>query len=114
MQVVVKAKAILFEDFVQSAFAGMSKGRMTDIMHEGEGFAKVFIQPKGRGDCAGDLGDFHGMRQAAAEVVRIAVSKDLRFTRETAKGACVDDASTIALERGAVGMRVFRVGARRQ
>ena len=52
---------------------------MADVVDEGEGFGEVFIEAEGRGDGAGDLGDFDCVGEPVAEVVGEAGGEDLGF-----------------------------------
>jgi hypothetical protein len=57
------------------------------------------------------LGDFQGVGEAVAEVVGVAAGEDLRLGFQTAEGAGVDDAVTIALKVVAVRVRGFGAAA---
>jgi hypothetical protein len=112
------------EGVVEGAFAGMAEGRVADVVNQGEGFDKVLVEAEGGGDGAGDLGDFHGVGEAGAEVVGEgggfaldicalsgggAVGEDLRLAGQAAESAGMDDAGAVTLERGAVGVGWFGV-----
>ena len=114
VEIMVEAKAVSLERLVEGPLAGMAEGGMADVVGEGEGFGEVFIEAKGTGDGARDLRDFHGVSEAAAEMIGAAMGEDLGFACETAKGAGVDDAAAIALKRGTVGMIGLRVCAVRE
>ena len=43
---------------LQLLFAGVTKGWMAQIVSQGDGFCKVFIQAEATGDRPADLGDF--------------------------------------------------------
>jgi hypothetical protein len=112
VEVVVEAEAVLLQALVEGALAGMAEGRVADVVDEGEGLGEVFVQSEGGCDVAGDLYDFDGVSEAAAEVVTGAAGEDLRFACQAAEGAGLDDAVAVALERGAVRTRGGRVDAR--
>jgi hypothetical protein len=66
---VVKVQSVGAQGAVEGLFTGMPKGRMADVVSQGEGFRQFGIQPQRGGQSAGDLGDLQSMGQAAAEVV---------------------------------------------
>jgi len=113
MEVVVEAEAITAEGFIKRLFTGVAEGRVAYVMGEGEGFREFLVEAESGGDGTGDLGDFEGVRESAAEVIGGEVAgqagEDLSFTGEAAKGAGVEDASTIAREGGSIGMVGFGV-----
>jgi hypothetical protein len=71
---------------------------MADVVDQGEGFGEVFVEAERGGDVAGDLRDFHGVGEAAAEVVGGAAGEDLGLAGEAAEGAGLHDALAVALE----------------
>ncbi len=101
MDVVVEAAAVTAETAVERALAGVSEGRMADVVNQSERLREIFIQAKRGCRGARDLRDLHGVGQAAAKVVGGAAGKDLRLARETAKGARLHDALAITLEGSA-------------
>ena len=78
-------------------------------MYEGQGLGEFFIEPERSGDRARDLRDLHSVREAAAKVVGVAVSEDLGFACQPAKGARVKDARSVPLKWQAVWVRLFRI-----
>ena len=111
MQVVVEAQAVFAHGRVERALACVAERRMADIVDQREGLAKVFVEVERLCDRAGDLRDLESVRQPAAEMVGRTVGKDLGLARHAPEGAGVGDASAIALERGAIGVNIFGVGA---
>src|SRR5580704_12259067 len=90
--------------FSVSAFKVLDDAQGVKVVIEAEAvFAKGFIEAQRRCDSPRDLRHLHGMSEAAAEVVGVAVSKDLSLAGEAAKGARVDDARAITLEGQPVG-----------
>ncbi len=71
---------------------------MADVVDQGERLGEVLVQTECGGDGARNLRDFHGVRQAAAKVIGVTVSEDLRLAREAAKGTGMNDAGAVALE----------------
>jgi len=114
VQVVIEPAAVASEAAIEGALAGMAEGRVTDVMHQGEGFGEVFVQVERAGDVPGDLRDLHGVGEARTEVVGGAGGKDLGFAGEAAEGAGLYDALAVALERRAMRVRGGGEGAREQ
>ena len=69
VEVVVEAEAVGAEALVEGFFAGVAEGRMADVVDQGESLGELGIEAEGGGQGAGDLGDFKGVGEAAAEVV---------------------------------------------
>ena len=111
VQIVIEEKSVLPHGGVQRFFSGMAKGRMSDVVHQGEGLHQIHVQPKLGGDGAGDLRDFDGMGEAIAEVVGEAAGKNLCLGFEPAKSAGMNDAVPVPLEIIAIGMLGFRNSA---
>jgi hypothetical protein len=89
---------------VQRNFAGVSEGRVPDVMRQREGLDQIGIQVETRCDGARDLRNLDGVRQTGAKVVGDTMRENLSLILKPAKGAGVNDAVAIALERGAIGM----------
>src|ERR1700722_1436869 len=98
-------------EFVELALAGMAKRRMTDIVHQGQGFREFAVQAQCGSDGARDLRDFERVREAIAKMVGIAGGEDLRFRFQTAKSPRVDNAIAVARILGAVAMARFMEAA---
>ena len=99
---------------VERLFAGVTEGRMADVVDQGERLGQIRIQAQGRGHGARDLRHFKRVREAAAEVVSGGIAgqagEDLRFAGQAAKGARVQNARAVPGKWSAVGMR--RLGVR--
>ena len=95
---------------VKGALAGVTEGRVSDVVDQGEGFCQVLVEVKGRGYGTGDLGDFDGVGEAGAEVVGGSGGEDLCLAGEAAEGSGLDDAFAVALKGGS--MRVIGRGER--
>ena len=107
--VVVIKTAVVFEQAVESLFAGVTEGGVSKVMRESNGFGQVLIESEGAGQGAADGRDFHGMGESRAVMVAGAVEKDLGFVFETAKGGRMDDAGNVALVFAAPAVRRLRV-----
>ncbi len=114
VEIVVKAEAVGAEGFVEGFFAGMAEGRVADVVDEGEGFRELGVEAEDLGGGAGDLSNFKGVGEAAADVIafRGAAGEYLGFAGEAAEGAGVEDAGVVAGEGCAVGMGRLRILAR--
>ena len=89
----------------------MAERAVADIVGEGDGFGEVFVGLEGAGDGTADGGHFDGVREAGAVMVGGAVDEHLGLVFQAAEGAAVEDAVTIALKFGAVGMRLLGMAA---
>src|SRR5271154_1586644 len=110
VKIVVKVEAVLAHGGIESALPGVAEWRMTDVVDEREGLGKVGIQAKRAGDGTGDRRNLKSVCEAAAEVVGIAVRKNLRLARHAPKRSGMSYASAIAFEGAAIGVHVFRIG----
>jgi len=94
--------------FVEFAFAGMTKRRVADVVHEGKGFNKLGVQSQRGGDGAGNLCYFQRVRQPIAEMVRVTRGENLRLGFQSAKSTGMDDA--VAVPRVGTAVRMGRFG----
>ncbi len=115
VEVVIEGEAVTAERCVEGLFAGVSVGRVADVVYEGERLSEVDVEAEDFGDGAGDLRDFEGVCESAAEVVAGELTglagEDLGFAGEAAEGAGVEDAAAVADEVGAVGVGGFGMRA---
>src|SRR6266478_6470216 len=79
VQIVIEMAAVRLHQFIKLSFAGVTEGRMADVVDESEGFGKLGVQAQRGSDGARDLRDFERVRQAVAEMVGIARGEDLRL-----------------------------------
>ena len=105
---VVRKTSFLRQTLLQRIFAGVSEGRMSDVVQQGQRLDQVLIQPQGSPDRAGDRRHFHRVGQSGATVVAQVAGEDLRLAAQTAKGRRVQNPVTIPLKRTPV--RVVRLG----
>src|SRR5947207_6277845 len=82
----------------------MSKRRMAQIVRERDCFRQILVQPQCTRDGAADRSHLDRMRQARAQMVARAVEKNLRLVFQAAERARMNDARTIALKFGAIGV----------
>src|ERR1700683_4254585 len=111
VQVVIEKQTVGAHGGIQRLFARVAEWRMAEIMHERERFGEIHVECKRSRDGARDLRYFDGVSEPVAKVVRITARENLRLIFESAKGAGMDDAVTIALKVVAVGVRRFREAA---
>ena len=83
-------------------------------MYQSERLGEIYIEAKSTGDMARDLCDFHGVREAAAKVVRGAAGEDLSFAGKAAEGARLNDAVAVTLKGSAAIALWRRKDARRK
>jgi hypothetical protein len=103
VQIMVEAEAVALKAGMQSALSGMTEGGMADIVDQRQGLRQILVQSERGGDVAGDLGDFNGVGQPGAEVVRRAAGEHLGLSGESAKCPGLNDPVAIALKRAAKG-----------
>jgi hypothetical protein len=118
MEVVVKAERMLVKGFVESLFTGVAERWMAYVVSESESLGEFGVKAESVGNGPGDLGDFEGVREAAAKVIAWEFSgetrEDLSFPGEAAEGACVKDAGAITSEGRSIGMVGFWILAGRE
>jgi hypothetical protein len=71
---------------------------MANIMDQGERLRQVHVEVQRGSDVARHLGNLHGVRQSAAEVIRGATGKYLGLSCKAAKGPCLNHSIAITLE----------------
>lgn len=108
---VVVESAVVAQEFVEGGLAGVSEGRVTEVVGQGDGFGERFVDAEGDGEGAGDLGDFEGVGEAGAEMVVVGGGEDLGLVFESAESGGLDDALAVAVEGGAEGVGGFVVVA---
>ena len=68
---------------VEDIFSFVAKGRVADVVKEGEDFGEVLIEFQGSGEVAGHLGDFQTVCQSGPIEVALADDKDLSLVFST-------------------------------
>src|SRR5580658_6277860 len=111
MQIVIEEQAVLAHGTIERLFARMTERRMAEVVHQRERLCQVYIEIERTGDGARDLCHLDGVREAVAEMVRIAAGEDLRLGFQAAKGAGVDDAIAVPLVIISIRMRRLREAA---
>src|SRR5579863_7155221 len=104
VQVVIEKVTVRPHGCVQRFFSSVPEGRMAYIMHQGERFHQVDVQPELSSNGAGNLRYLNSVSKAIAEMVGVTTGENLRLSLQPAKRARMDDAITIALKIVAVGM----------
>src|SRR5262245_7396030 len=87
----------------------MSKRRMPQVVRERDCLRQILVQPQRARDGAANRRHLDRMCQARAQVVAGAVEKNLRLVFQAAERARMNDARTIALKFGAIGVTRFTV-----
>ena len=77
---------------------------MAQIVGKRDCFRQIFVQPQRTCDGAADRRHLDRMREARSQMVAGAVEKNLRFVFEAAERARMNNACTIALKFGAIGV----------
>jgi len=109
VQIVIETVAETSHLAIELFLARVRERRMADVMSQRQRLGEVLVQTQRRGHRAGDLGDFHGVRQPVAEVIGDAGRENLRLILQPAKCPRVDYTIAIALEFVAIGMRRLRI-----
>ena len=78
----------------------MAKGRVPEIVAQGDGLGQVLVEPQADRHGAGDLRDLQHMGQSGAVMIAGRGEKDLGLVLEPAKGLGVDDTVAVTLEHG--------------
>ena len=88
----------------------VAKGRVSEVVPQGDGLRQVLVEPQGPGDGAGNLCHLEGVDEARAIVVAFRRKKDLRLVGKPAEALAVEDAVPIALEASAQGVGLLEGG----
>ena len=111
----IEAEAKGVQAAVQRFLAGMAEGRMPDVVHQGQGFGEIGVQPQSRGHGARDLRYLQRMGEPAAEVIAGKFAEDPRehlcFSGQAPEGTRMQNARTIAGEGRPVRVRTFLVNS---
>src|SRR6185503_12620700 len=86
----------------------MAKGRMAQIMSQGNCLGQVFIQGESARNCPADRSYFDRMSQPGPQMIAGAIQENLRLIFQSPKRARVDDARPVPLKFGPE--RVARLG----
>ena len=97
LRVVIEA-ATRRETAIERALAGVTEGRMAEIVGERERLGQILIEPERSGKRARDLGNLERVRQPGAEVVALMKDEDLGLVREAPECGRMDDAVAVAAE----------------
>ncbi len=79
----------------------MAKRRVAEIVTEGQSLREIIVKAEGASNGAGDLPDFHRMREAGAVMIAFMRDKDLGFVRQAAERRAVQDPVAVTLIRAA-------------
>ena len=83
--------------FIQDPFAGVSKGRMAQIMSQGNGLSQILVQAQGAGNGTGNLCHFQRMGQTGTVMVTLRSQKYLGLMFESSEGFAMENPVTVAL-----------------
>ena len=88
----------LREALGERRLAGVTEGRVAEVVAERDRLGEVFVEPERAGDRAGDLRDLKRVRKACAVVVAFGRKKHLRLMRQATERLAVNDAVAVPLE----------------
>ena len=83
---------------------GVPERRVPDVVAEAQRLGQRLVERQVAGDGAADLGDVEGVGEPGDVVVALGVHEDLGLVLQPAERLRVEDAVTVALERGAVAV----------
>ena len=107
MGVVVEAAEGLHH-FLQRFFAGVTEGRVAEIMGQSQGLAQVLIEMEAAAYRARYLRYLKGMGETGAKIIAFVIDEDLGLVLQAAEGGGVDDAIPVTLK--ARPRSAFRLG----
>src|SRR5438128_10197598 len=93
------------------AHAGVRERRMADVVRQCQRFGQTLIQAENRCHRPGDLRYLDRVSKPIAKVIGEAERENLCLGFQPPKGASVNDAVPVALERIAIGVIELRVSA---
>ncbi len=99
LDVVVEAAVVAHLD-LELVLAGVTEGRMAQVMAQRDGLGQIAVEAERRRQRARHLRHFQRVRQAGAEIVALVRHEDLGLLLQATEGRRVDDPVTIAGERG--------------
>src|SRR5262245_14812936 len=103
LAVVVEA-AVVREQLVEDALAGVTEGRVAEVVREHDGLGEVLVEAQRAGQRARDLAALDRVREPVPIVIALVVDEHLRLVLEAAERARMDDAIAVARKCGAVGV----------
>ena len=106
---VVVEPAFSAQTFVQRPFAGMTEGRMSEMLRLAMASVRSSLRCNRLRDRPADLGNFQRVCEAGSVMVVDVSGENLGFSHELAERFGVDDAVAIALKNRAIGMIFFEV-----
>src|SRR4051794_30089575 len=86
------------EAAIERALAGMTEGRVSEVMSKRQRLRQILIEAKGARQRAGDLRDLERVGQPRAEMIALVENENLGLVTEPAEGAGMDDPIAIAAE----------------
>ncbi len=107
LQVVLETTE-LAHALVERVLAGVTEGRVTEVVGEADGLGERLVQAQCAGHAARDLRDLEGVRQPRAVQVALVVDEDLGLVHEAPERGGVHDAVAVSLVLGAVARRRLR------
>ena len=89
-------------------FANVSKGGVSEVVAERDGFGQVFVEVQRSGDGSGNLGDFKSVSEPGDVVVALGGDEHLSLVFQAPESLCVKDAVAVSLILSADGRRRLR------
>src|SRR5579863_556858 len=111
VQIMVKAASLRAHQSIEPLFSGVPERGMADVVHQRERFGKFGVQMERRGNGAGNLRDFQGVRQAIAKVVGESRGENLSLRLQAPESTRMDHAIAVAGKVAAIGVSLLRMAA---
>ena len=92
---------VVGENAGEGRLAGVAERRVADVVPQADRLGQILVEAQGAGNCAGDLRDGQGVRQAGGVVVAKGRNEDLSLMLQAPKRLAVEDAVAVALVGGA-------------
>ena len=93
---------------IQDVLPGMAKGRMPQVMTQGDGLRQILIETQSPGNGPGNLGHLQRVGQPGAVVVPLGGQKHLGLVLQPPEGLTMKDPIPVPLIRGAQAAFLFR------
>jgi hypothetical protein len=113
VKVVIEAPAVFPECQIQRPFSRVAKGRVADVVSQGERLGQLAVEAQSEGNRPGYLNYLQRVRQPAAKVVSEPFTghtgENLGLAGKPAKRTRMEDSGGIARKRGSVWVTGFRM-----
>ena len=106
---VVRKSTFVFKALCQNILTGVSKGRVTEVMHQRHRLNQILVNPQRSGNRAGDRTDLERVGETVTMIIACLIGKDLSFVTESPVRRRMKNAVAIPLERASIFLLGLRV-----